>query len=56
MIDEYLYLTKTDKATGSIFQKVVDEILADSQIFELTYQSKRTKKHFYEIKARLISN
>jgi len=33
VIDEYPYLTETDKATGSIFQKVVDEILADSQIF-----------------------
>ena len=33
VIDEYPYLTETDKATGSIFQKVVDEILANSQIF-----------------------
>lgn len=33
VIDEYPYLLETDKATGSIFQKAVDEILADSQIF-----------------------
>ncbi len=33
VIDEYPYLTELDKATSSIFQKAIDEILADSKIF-----------------------
>jgi AAA+ ATPase superfamily predicted ATPase len=33
VIDEYPYLTEVDKATGSIFQKAVDEILKDTQVF-----------------------